>query len=101
MVPLMMAIIQKVKSMELVSSPGPIRANIMVTLSKTTSKVKESMNGLTAESTKESGKITKWKVLESSTGLMIVAMKVIMLMTKRKAMVSSTGLMVVSMMALG
>jgi hypothetical protein len=54
-----------------------------------------------AESTKESGRITKWKAMECLHGLMVEGMKENILMIKRKAKESSSGQMVESMMVSG
>ena len=77
-------------------SSGVMILLIVVTSSKITFMVKESTNGLTAESTTVNGLTTKWKVKVSSPGLTEESMSENIRTIKNTALVPSNGQMVVS-----
>jgi len=64
-------------------------------------RAKVSTSGQTAESTRVSGRTTKWRALESSPGLTVENTKVNTLTIKRKAMGSSSGQTAESTKAIG
>lgn len=89
------------RSMGMANLPGLMEAPTMVNLSIITLRVKEHINGQTAEFIQASGRITRWRAVEFSNGLTTEDMKESISMIKKKAMEFFTGQMAESTMANG
>jgi len=101
MVPSILVITKKAKSMVKAISVGLMNQLMMVHLLITTFMDMESTYGLTEGALMDLGKITKWKEMVFSAGKMVESTKVSTKMTKKKDMELSSGPMAEGMMVIG
>ena len=92
----MKVIMSMIKNMDTENSPGLMVAPTKVSSMRTTLRVRGSTNGPTAESTKESGRTTKWRATVCSYGLMAESTKESTSMIRRKERALSSGQMAVN-----